>query len=216
MILANGKLYDTARQDAVLSGLETCFNRTLAERSLSPDMVIRAIDRLGQRLDQGDFDALLAQIEQAGRYLAQIRPLLSRAALQYKLQMELGTDAAYTTSPPGNLPAIGVRRAPLGVLFHIAAGNVDGLPAYSVVEGLLTGNINILKLPQADNGLSIEILRELIREEPALAAYIYVFDTPSADVDAMRRMAALSDGIVVWGGDEAVSAVRRLARLEPS
>ena len=211
MILANGKLYDTARQDAVLSGLETCFNRTLAERSLSPDMVIRAIDRLGQRLDQGDFDALLAQIEQAGRYLAQIRPLLSRAALQYKLQMELGTDAAYTTSPPGNLPAIGVRRAPLGVLFHIAAGNVDGLPAYSVVEGLLTGNINILKLPQADNGLSIEILRELIREEPALAAYIYVFDTPSADVDAMRRMAALSDGIVVWGGDEAVSAVRRLA-----
>ena len=211
MILANGKLYDTARQDAILSGLETCFNRTLAERSLSPDMVICAIDRLGQRLDQGDFDALLAQIEQADRYLAQIRPLLSRAALQYKLQMELGTDTAYTTSPPGNLPAIGVRRAPLGVLFHIAAGNVDGLPAYSVVEGLLTGNINILKLPQADNGLSIEILRELIREEPALAAYIYVFDTPSADVDAMRRMAALSDGIVVWGGDEAVSAVRRLA-----
>ena len=62
MILANGKLYDTARQDAILSGLETCFNRTLTERSLSPDMVICAIDRLGQRLDQGDFDALLAQI----------------------------------------------------------------------------------------------------------------------------------------------------------
>ena len=47
----------------------------------------------------------------------------------------------------------GVLARPLGVLLHIAAGNADGLPAFSVAEGLATGNINILKLPQADNGL---------------------------------------------------------------
>lgn len=212
MILANGKLYPTDRQDEVLSGLEECINRTLAEQSLSPEAVIAAIDRLGQRLDRGEFDPLLKQVEQADRYLAQIRPLLTREALEYKLRVELGVDAAsYRTTPPGGLPPLSTRPAPLGVLLHIAAGNADGLPAYSVVEGLLTGNINILKLPRADNGLSMEILRQLIQEEPALAEFIYVFDTPSEDVDALLRMARLSDGIVVWGGDGAVSAVRRFA-----
>ena len=212
MILANGKLYPTDRQDEILSGLEECLNRTLAEQSLSPETVIAAIDRLGRRLDQGEFDLLLAQVEQADRYLAQIRPLLTREALEYKLRVELGVDAApYRTAPPDGLPSLSARPAPLGVLLHIAAGNVDGLPAYSVVEGLLTGNINILKLPRADNGLSVEILRQLIQEEPALTDFIYVFDTPSEDVDALLRMARLSDGIVVWGGDGAVSAVRRFA-----
>lgn len=211
MILANGKLYPTDRQDEILSGLEECLNRTLAEQSLSPETVIAAIDRLGRRLDQGEFDLLLAQVEQADRYLVQIRPLLTREALEYKLRVELGADAApYRTAPPG-LPSLSARPAPLGVLLHIAAGNVDGLPAYSVAEGLLTGNINILKLPRADNGLSVEILRQLIQEEPALTDFIYVFDTPSEDVDALLRMARLSDGIVVWGGDGAVSAVRRFA-----
>lgn len=38
---------------------------------------------------------------------------------------------------------------PLGVLFHIAAGNAEALPAYSVAEGLLMGNVNLLKLPAA-------------------------------------------------------------------
>ena len=65
------------------------------------------------------------------------------------------------------------------MLLHIAAGNVDGLPAYSVAEGLLTGNINILKLPQADNGLSIEILRQLIAVEPALTDFIFMVDKTS-------------------------------------
>ena len=212
MILANGKLYPTDRQDEILSGLEECLNRTLAEQSLSPETVIAAIDRLGRRLDQGEFDLLLAQMEQADWYLAQIRPLLTREALEYKLRVELGVDAVpYHTAPPDGLPSLSTRPAPLGVLLHIAAGNVDGLPAYSVVEGLLTGNINILKLPRADNGLSVEILRQLIQEEPALTDFIYVFDTPSEDVDALLRMARLSDGIVVWGGDGAVSAVRRFA-----
>ena len=87
---------------------------------------------------------------------------------------------------------------PLGTLFHIAAGNVDILPAFSVAEGLLTGNINILKLPQADSGLTVQIAARLAETEPALADYLYVFDTPSTDIAAMKKMADMADGIVVW------------------
>ena len=91
--------------------------------------------------------------------------------------------------------------------------NVDGLPVFSVVEGLLAGNINILKLPQVDKGFSIQLLSELIAVEPKLRDYIYVFDTPSTDMHAMQQMADLSAGVVVWGGDLAVTAARN--RVQP-
>ena len=146
MILANGKLYDSRQQESILSGLERRVLQTLAGPPLSSEAVIAAIDRLGRRLDRGAFAPLLAQIEQADRYLSQIRPLITREALEYKIQAELGSDAVpCCTAPPDGLPALTVHPAPLGVLLHIAAGKMDGLPAYSVVEGLLTGNINILR-----------------------------------------------------------------------
>jgi hypothetical protein len=76
----------------------------------------------------------------------------------------------------------------------------------------LTGNINILKLPGNGDGLSIPILQQLIHHYPLIADYVFVFDTPSTDLAAMEKMAACADAIVVWGGDEAVSAVRKLAQ----
>jgi len=57
----------------------------------------------------------------------------------------------------------------------------------------------------------VSLLEELIRVEPALREYIYVFDYSSKDIHAMRKLATVADAIVVWGGDEAVSAVRKLA-----
>ncbi len=75
-------------------------------------------------------------------------------------------------------------------MLHIAAGNADGLPVLSLAEGLLTGNINLLKLPQADGGLSVEAVRCMLEIEPELADYIYIFDTPSSDVVTLQRLAA--------------------------
>lgn len=106
---------------------------------------------------------------------------------------------------------IRVKKVPLGVIFHIAAGNMDFLPAYSLAEGLLAGNINILKLPSADNGLSLKLIMQLIEYQPELKDFIYVFDTSSTDIQGMRTMAELSNGISVWGSDMAIEAVRGLA-----
>ena len=50
------------------------------------------------------------------------------------------------------------KKVPLGVIMHIGAGNALGLAAFSVMEGLLTGNINILKLPEYEGGISLKIL----------------------------------------------------------
>ena len=85
---------------------------------------------------------------------------------------------------------------------------MDALPAFSVLEGLLTGNINLLKLPGGGDALSVVILNELIQIEPLIADYAMVFDLSSRDTGELARLAALADAVVVWGGDKAVRAVR--------
>ncbi len=210
MIIANGKLYKTEYQDKILAKLEDKINKTLAEKTLSAGTVIAAVDRLGREIERGAYDERISAlpVDDPLRYKRMAAEMLSREFLEYKLALELG---AGDTSGFDVKNTVGARIMPLGVLFHIAAGNMDGLPAFSLVEGLLAGNINILKLPQADNGLSVEIILKLIEYEPRLADFIYVFDTPSSDIHAMRKMASLADGIAVWGGDEATAAVRALA-----
>lgn len=209
MIIANGKIYPSTEQDNILNKAEAHINRTLAGRPLSAETVIAAIDKLGREIERGVFDERIRSlpVDDPMRYKNMAVGMLSRGFLEYKLAVELGNII------PENAPknAVNARIMPLGVLFHIAAGNMDGLPAFSLAEGLLTGNINILKLPQADNDLSVEIIAKLIEYEPQLADFIYVFDTPSSDIHAMKKMAALADGIAVWGGDEATAAVRALA-----
>lgn len=217
MILANGHLLDSSEQGRVLQSLEQAINHTRASQSLSPGMVIGAVAALGEKIAAGEFDPLIAQlpIEGIGPMIETLLVMLRRETLEFKVRTELG-EGFFTPralAPPFGLPPLTLRPMPLGTLLHIAAGNVDGLPAYSVAEGLLTGNVNILKLPQADQGLSIRILAELIAIEPALRDFIYVFDTPSSDLLALKQMAELSDGIVVWGGDAAVAAVRQFAPL---
>ena len=215
MILAKGKLYDSSEQGRILSGMEEEINHTLAEKTLSADTVITAIDALGKKIADGIFDEKIAGLAMDGaeRYKSLAAVILSRENIEYKPHMELGEDffVPFRTKPPHDQKSICVRAMPLGTLLHIAAGNVDGLPAFSLAEGLLTGNINIVKLPQADDGLSLMIITTLIEIEPALSDFIYVFDTPSDDLPAMKRMADMADGIVVWGGDAAVSAVRQFA-----
>lgn len=215
MILSNGRLYPTEKQDEILDGLEGQVNRVLAGPPLRLETVVDAFDTLARRLEAGEYDGLLAGLGLEGMEAAvrSAASLFHRESLLYKVETELGRGFGKPVllAPPGGEKRILRRMLPLGTLFHIAAGNVDGLPAYSVAEGLLTGNINLLKLPQADQGLSVRLLAELIALAPELSGYIHVFDTPSSDVEAMQKLAGLADGIVVWGSDEAVSAVRRLA-----
>ncbi|MCQ2504906.1 MAG: acyl-CoA reductase [Saccharofermentans sp.] len=210
MILANGIVYETDAQNELLSGLPEKLNKTLNAKPLDSEIVINAFDNLGQRIAQGEFSDLISSIEMSGKdeYIDLAVRMMSRKYLEYKLKVELGDSK--TDLFKDNRITCG--RVPLGVLFHIAAGNMDALPVVSIAEGLLAGNINILKLPSVDNGLTVKAMEILIEFEPRLKDYIYIFDTPSSDVVAMKKMADMADGIVVWGGDEAVAAVRSLAK----
>ena len=207
MIFANGKLLPDSDRQTVLAGLEVRLNAVRAAPPLEAETVIAAVDALGKRLEGGEFAPLLSRFLPAGVGLDELLPLLRRDSLEAKLAAELGPEPFVPRVFPKTTACV----LPLGVLFHIAPGNMPGLPVYTALEGLLTGNINLVKLPHGDKGLSLAAFGLLAEQEPRLAPYIYAFDLPSGQREDMKALAALADGLVVWGGDGAIEAARTLA-----
>jgi len=84
VILYRGKLFDSAEQDHILSEMETYINHTLAEKSLSVETVIAAIDTLGKEIAAGKQDALLAMLpfDNFMRYKLLAATMLSRETLE--------------------------------------------------------------------------------------------------------------------------------------
>lgn len=207
MIFAHGQLLPDSALPSLLDTLEDEINATRSARSLAPETVVSALDALGKRLESGEFDALLRQYLPAGVGLDDLSGLLRRETLEEKLKTELGDDPFSPVDHGGTT----ARRLPLGTLLHVAAGNMPGLPVYSAVEGLLAGNVNLLKLPHGDKGLSLAALSLLCQQERSLAGFIYAFDLPSSDGETLKRLCNLADGVVTWGGDGAVTALRAMA-----
>lgn len=180
--------------------IEKKIYSTLQRDSLTVLQVINACDILSQRIRQGQYHEFLNQLLKAGmishQEVLQTADLLSRKILLKKVENELGKDRAEIY--------------PLGVLFHVNPENSEGIAAYSVIEGLLAGNINLVKLPSSDHGITEFLLKELTEIEPLLKEYVCLFSIRSGDV-AMKMIASLADAVIVWGGDDAVKAVRALA-----
>jgi len=102
-----------------------------------------------------------------------------------------------------------------GVAFHIAPGNVPVNFAYSLIAGLLSGNINIVKVPskhfeQVD--LLINVLNDLIsnsefesfRKQIILVRY-------SRDSKATEYFSSICDVRIIWGGDNTIQEIRKNA-----
>ena len=218
MILYKGEVYPDGKQEELISSLEGDMFETLQNnRTLTYNDVIDACDKLYQRVMNHEFDNIvLPLLEMANMPYStfeRYEKYFSKEGLLKKIDIELGD----LKNGELDLDEENTRHyEPLGILFHIAAGNVDLLPAYSVVEGLLVGNINILKLPTGDNGMSIRLLQELIKESPILKDYIYVFDVPSTEVETIKQLANLADATIVWGGDMAQKAARTFVDIHSS
>ncbi|MDR1003314.1 MAG: acyl-CoA reductase [Oscillospiraceae bacterium] len=199
MNLINGKIVDDTAAWQIESDLYPRICETLSKPKLDVNTVISACDEFVSGLTFDQYAALFEQLgitrEAAEAYILRGKNEFGKEALCERLSRELGENRE-------NIH-------PLGVLLHIAAGNADGLPVFSVLEGLLTGNINLLKLPSAVDVVTIPLLLRLFEIAPCLAEYVYVFDFSSKEITKTESLIQYADGVIVWGGDAAVSAFRR-------
>ena len=216
MNLIHGELVSNEEAHAFLLRLTETMAALLARPVLPREAVVTACATLSQSIHLETHTSLLQafgmDLQKAQSEICEAKMQLSNVYLSERIRVELGEDQNRVFTPLGEENPVCVQSAPLGVVLHITAGNADALPVYSVLDGLLTENINLVKLPRDDNGLSILLLMELMRMEPRIAERVFVFDLPSSDLESLRFLADASDGIVVWGGDEAVLAARALAK----
>ena len=213
MNVIHGQIVLSARErDMALQGLEDDILGLLESPIPAAEITINACDALAQTIGEKHIALLeglgLPRVK-AAEYIREAKYLLKRETLIHRLKTELGDE--HTRFFYQGKVAVREILLPLGTLFHIAAGNQYGLAFYSVIEGLLTGNINLVKLPGDDDGLSAMILTALFEIEPALANYVYLFDYTSKETAALQKLMGLADAVVIWGGDASIQAVRRMA-----
>ncbi len=207
-----GRVIRENELDHYLLQLDDTINEDLLLSPLDIEMVIRAIWTLVEQTDFADFKQQFIENGQADwkaeSFIQSIKKSLTPTALHQKIVRELGEDFYKWVDVE---PGIQEQQRPLGVLLHIGAGNVVALSVLSVLEGLLAGNINILKLPSYEGGISLTLLKRLVLIEPRLAPYIYVFDISSEDIKTLETLGNVADAIVVWGSDKAIYGIRQLA-----
>jgi phenylacetate-coenzyme A ligase PaaK-like adenylate-forming protein len=83
----------------------------------------------------------------------------------------------------------------------------------SVLEGLLSGNVNVLKTGGSESLFPQLFLEGLVRndESGVLAQYLIAARISSKRTDLLEKIFKLSDGIAAWGGESAIESIRKLA-----
>lgn len=100
-----------------------------------------------------------------------------------------------------------------GVVFHIAPSNVPVNFAYSLVAGLLAGNINIVRIPSKSFEqvqMIINALRRVSENRKFLEVITKIllvgYDKKS---NSTAYFSSICDVRVIWGGDETILQVRK-------
>ncbi len=104
------------------------------------------------------------------------------------------------------------RRLGLGMVFHVAPGNVPVSFAYSYVFGLLAGNANVVRLPSTptpEESVFFDVLDDALGDHQAIRP-MTSFIRYSRDDKITAGISGQCDARVVWGGDATIADVRRI------
>jgi phenylacetate-coenzyme A ligase PaaK-like adenylate-forming protein len=204
--------------EPALQGLGAHIDATLP-RAFPLQGLLQACDSVARQLHTrtGCHDALLAEAcrttapEDAAAMLQAMAAMLNRDAMQEKLRSELGSEnpGAMQRRYPGRQFEAW---APCGCVVHVAPSNVFTAAAMGLVEGLMAGNVNVVKTSARDGRVAALFAQELVASDPTgqLARYVAVLRLPSSEQAALRALFACADVVSAWGGEKAVAAVRAM------
>lgn len=94
------------------------------------------------------------------------------------------------------------------LLVHHWAGNVPGLPLWSLACGLLVKAGNVGKLPSAEPVFATLFARALAQVDPALADCVAVVWWKGGEAEPAATLHAQADTVLAYGGQEAVDQIR--------
>ena len=211
-----GKICTSEDIDQRLKTVGGNISNDLSLPAPATSVVVSALDKLGKKL-ASDRDFALSELTALGMSRNEAleakrdaASILEEKQLYTKLKREL-------SAKPCDITRISAREnylggyMPLGVLGHVTSSNDAFLPFLSAVEGLITGNINIVKTATGAGGLAILLASELCVIEPRIEPYLYILPVSSKESATLTEIFALCDGVAVWGSENAVKGVSELA-----
>ncbi|MCL5036797.1 MAG: AMP-binding protein [Chloroflexi bacterium] len=146
-----------------------------------------------------------------GRALDALCDLLDKDSLERKISAAFGSreylDRWVFKHESGGY----LRASPLGIVLHVSAGNVFVGGIDSLVHGIISKNVNILKLSSQDPVFPMLFAESLRQADPdGLISNSFALLTFRGGDDGIEReLKKLCDAIVVWGGEDAVNAYRK-------
>lgn len=100
-----------------------------------------------------------------------------------------------------------------GVAFHISPSNVPVNFAYSLATGLLTGNVNIVRVPSKpfeQVAIVVEAIQEALNLMPEMLPYIALIRY-DRDKEINDAFSSIADTRIIWGGDATIAELRKSA-----
>lgn len=199
-----------------LQELNATISADLGENRVQLRKIIWALGQIGEKL-KNEKDYLIKELcelglseEEAQETKIGATYVLNERGLYNKVKRELfETPLQFTRRESTDLQLEAYMS--LGVLGHVTSSNDPVLPFLSAVEGLLTGNVNIIKTARNGSGVVLTLTETLCEICPELSSYMYVLPISSKEPELLRCMFDCCDGIAVWGSEGAVSGVRDLA-----
>lgn len=133
---------------------------------------------------------------------SEVASFLRKENLYQKLKAELGDDFERELRSKPRIAGVFEGYRPLGVLCHITPGNDDYVAFLASIEGLLTGNINLVKLPSDSQNISESLFKKFFKadENQILVGKLLVCAFSSRRTSMMDSFLAFSDGVSAWGG----------------
>lgn len=125
-----------------------------------------------------------------------------------KLEGELGGSAVQNSLVAQDDSAIRLIVQPAGQVLHVASGNVFLACVESLINGILTRNINYLKMSTDDREFPVLFAKSIkeFDKEGIVSGRIAVLWWPGGDEETENIFKRSMDRIVFWGGAEALKS----------
>lgn len=211
-----GEIVDNSDLDLKLESINSEVSKAL-EADLKLDYLLNVLDEFATVVEKGcaNLSNLLSSdfsSAETDEILAEIAKFCRKDHLVKKIKRELGTEDLNDLSRIDFERNIFESWAPLGVLTHITPGNSPGLSFLAIIEGLLAGNVNMLKLSSRDSDFTIEALNELFKYDRlgTLKQKVAVLRISSRETERLTRLMSVASGVSAWGGEEAIAGLREM------
>ena len=215
-----GEWIDDATLESRIATLGQTVETTLAN-ACPLEVILSALDGLSHDLaTQGPaYRKLRAYADEAQvaehdfeAGIAAIRDFTARPNVMQKLSRELGSLDPFNPSRISYAGTIFESWAPLGLLVHVTPSNVFAVAAMALVEGMLSGNLNLVKTSGSDTLFAQHFACVLGDCDPTgrVKDLMIVARISSRRDDLLKAIFQEADGVSAWGNEESINAVKAM------